>query len=199
MTATALTFHKQTFHPVSKNGQPWLTAAEIATALGYARNTFINRLYDRNKDEFTATMTGIVKLTTPGGTQETRAFSLRGAHLIAMFARTSTAKEFRRWVLDTLDKEVGAGETATTKKKELPKTSKLNATVLGVSMARNGDCVLYINCGVGFNIRVPIETYRKERFAVGDRIVMECLRGVNPLCGPFAAVYRKPEGEAFYD
>ena len=28
------------------------------------------------------------------------------AHLIAMFARTPVAKEFRKWVLDILDKEV---------------------------------------------------------------------------------------------
>lgn len=35
-----------------------------------------------------------------------RVFSLRGAHLLAMFARTTVAKEFRRWVLDILDREV---------------------------------------------------------------------------------------------
>ena len=35
-----------------------------------------------------------------------RIFSLRGAHLIAMFARTKVAKDFRKWVLDILDREV---------------------------------------------------------------------------------------------
>lgn len=35
-----------------------------------------------------------------------RIFSLRGCHLIAMFARTPVAKEFRKWVLDILDREV---------------------------------------------------------------------------------------------
>lgn len=35
--------------------------------------------------------------------QETRIFSLRGCHLLAMFARTPVAKEFRRWVLDVLE------------------------------------------------------------------------------------------------
>lgn len=33
-----------------------------------------------------------------------RIFSLRGCHLVAMFARTPVAKAFRRWVLDVLDK-----------------------------------------------------------------------------------------------
>lgn len=32
-------------------------------------------------------------------------FSLRGAHLIAMFARTPVAEDFRKWVLDLFDKE----------------------------------------------------------------------------------------------
>lgn len=39
-----------------------------------------------------------------------RIFSLRGAHLIAMFANTLVAKEFRKWCLDILDKEVGVPE-----------------------------------------------------------------------------------------
>lgn len=35
-----------------------------------------------------------------------RIFNLRGCHLITFFARTPVAKEFRKWVLDVLDKEV---------------------------------------------------------------------------------------------
>jgi len=34
---------------------------------------------------------------------ETRIYSPRGCHLIAMLARTERAKAFRRWVLDVLD------------------------------------------------------------------------------------------------
>lgn len=37
--------------------------------------------------------------------KKVRIFSLRGCHLVAMFARTAVAKEFRKWVLDVLDKE----------------------------------------------------------------------------------------------
>ena len=32
-----------------------------------------------------------------------RIFSLRGCHLLAMFARTPVAKAFRRWVLDVIE------------------------------------------------------------------------------------------------
>ncbi len=46
-----------------------------------------------------------VKLTTKGQQREVGIFSLRGARLIAMFSRTKVAKEFRKWVLDVLDKE----------------------------------------------------------------------------------------------
>lgn len=104
----ALAFQNTHFSVVDRNGQPWLRAAEISLALGYADDKAIHRIYARNTEEFTACMTGVVKLTTPGGEQETRIFSLRGAHLIAMFARTEKAKDFRRWVLDILDRETNA-------------------------------------------------------------------------------------------
>lgn len=51
-------------------------------------------------------MTAVVKLPTAGGEQDVRIFSLRGAHLLGMFARTERAVEFRRWVLDILDREI---------------------------------------------------------------------------------------------
>lgn len=51
-------------------------------------------------------MASVVNLTTRRVQRENRVFSLRGAHLIAMFTRTQVAKEFCKWVLDILDKEV---------------------------------------------------------------------------------------------
>ncbi|EPT2515949.1 P22AR C-terminal domain-containing protein [Klebsiella pneumoniae] len=101
-----LTFHNTNFAYMEMGGQVWLTAAEVGQALEYADDKAVQRIYSRHADEFTAQMTGVVKLTTPSGKQESRVFSLRGAHLVAMFARTPKAKEFRRWVLDILDREV---------------------------------------------------------------------------------------------
>lgn len=101
--ATALSFHSTTFGIVDHQGQPWLKANEIAQALGYADESAINRIYARRSDEFTDAMTCSVKLTDQIQTREIRIFSLRGAHLLAMFARTTVAKEFRAWVLDLLD------------------------------------------------------------------------------------------------
>ena len=50
-------------------------------------------------------MTALIDIQTAGGMQKVRVFSLRGTHLIAMFSHTKVAKDFRRWVLDILDRE----------------------------------------------------------------------------------------------
>lgn len=111
MTSLALSFNDVNFKPVQQNGQIWLTATELAKALGYAKSDAVTQVYERNKDEFTSSMTLTLKLRVKGfgngnSEKEARIFSLRGAHLIAMFAKTSIAKQFRKWVLDILDREV---------------------------------------------------------------------------------------------
>ena len=104
---TTLTFQNTTLSVINQNNQIWLTTKEIGKGLGYRNpSADIANLYDRNADEFTAEMTALVEMQTAGGLQKVRIFSLRGAHLIAMFARTKIAKAFRKWVLDVLDEEV---------------------------------------------------------------------------------------------
>ncbi|EDW0701279.1 hypothetical protein KV01_005826 [Salmonella enterica subsp. enterica] len=117
---TQLSFHDTKLTPVKRNNQIWLTAVEIAKALGYKKSDAVTQIYDRNADEFRADMTLTLNLSVKGfgngaSVKEVRVFSLRGAHLIAMFARTPVAKEFRRWVLDILDKEVGESVTTPVK------------------------------------------------------------------------------------
>jgi prophage antirepressor-like protein len=104
-----LSFHETQFNVVNHNNQIWLTAVEIAKALQYKSDDSVTKIYNRNHEEFSHGMSETVNLTVSGNlTKSIRVFSLRGAHLIAMFARTPVAKEFRRWVLDVLDREVGA-------------------------------------------------------------------------------------------
>jgi prophage antirepressor-like protein len=103
MGTPALAFHENHFDIVDRSGQPWLRLPQIGVALGYANPYKVQQVYDRNADEFTDNMTAVVELDTNGGKQQVRIFSLRGCHLLAMFARTKVAKEFRRWVLDVLD------------------------------------------------------------------------------------------------
>lgn len=105
--AAALVFESTTFEVIIRDDQPWLKAVDLARALGYSRSDKITRLFERNSAEFTDSMTAVVETPTlglPGNlVTQTRIFSLRGAHLLAMFARTAIAAMFRKWVLDILD------------------------------------------------------------------------------------------------
>ena len=103
---TSLTFQNTTLSVINQHNQTFLTASDLGKALEYADPVkAIVKIYDRNADEFTTEMTALIEMPTAGGIQKVRIFSLRGAHLIAMFARTKVAKDFRKWVLDVLDKE----------------------------------------------------------------------------------------------
>ena len=104
---TTLTFQNTTLSVINQNNKTYFTATDLGNALEYIQPSIaVMKIYDRNADEFTPEMTALVEMQTAGGLQKVRIFSLRGAHLIAMFARTKIAKEFRKWVLDVLDKEV---------------------------------------------------------------------------------------------
>ena len=104
---TTLTFQNTTLSVINQNNQTFLTASDLGKALDYSdADRSVRRLYTANADEFTPEMTALVEMQTAGGLQKVRIFSLRGAHLIAMFARTKIAKAFRKWVLDVLDEEV---------------------------------------------------------------------------------------------
>ena len=107
MTQSALAFRATSFDVVDQSSQPWLRANQIGLALEYKNPELsIAKLYRANAAEFTDSMTAVVKLPTAGGVQDVRIFSLRGAHLLGMFARTKVAADFRRWVLDVLDAQV---------------------------------------------------------------------------------------------
>ncbi|WP_286436358.1 BRO family protein [Acinetobacter sp. 251-1] len=124
MISLTLSFNEVKFNPVQHDQQIWLTASELAKALGYEKSNAVTQIYERNKDEFTSDMTTTLKLSVVNSNypvenlklrfskkdenleKTIRIFSLRGCHLITFFARTKVAKEFRKWVLDVLEKEV---------------------------------------------------------------------------------------------
>ena len=103
----ALTFNDVTLSPISHQNNLWIRAVELAHALGYAQENSVSRIYRSNSDEFTPDMTQVIEIfygADSALSTKARIFSLRGCHLVAMFARTPVAKAFRRWVLDVLDK-----------------------------------------------------------------------------------------------
>ncbi|AAF83514.1 phage antirepressor protein [Xylella fastidiosa] len=104
----AVCFSGKSLSIIDRDGVPHLTAADLARALGYKDTSAVLRIYSRHTDEFTYQMSLVVNLTVKGfgsGNSEkpVRLFSPRGCHLVAMFARTSVAAAFRRWVLDVLE------------------------------------------------------------------------------------------------
>lgn len=101
----ALTFNDVPLSPIFHQNSPWIRSVELARALGYSDESSVGRIYKRNAEEFTSEMTQVIEISdTVNLTVPSRIFSLRGCHLVAMFARTPVAKAFRRWVLDVLDK-----------------------------------------------------------------------------------------------
>ncbi|MEP8618311.1 P22AR C-terminal domain-containing protein [Enterobacter hormaechei] len=102
-----LNFQGKALVPVSNITGTWLTSSDLAKALQYSNSRAVTMIYKKYADEFTNGMTQVLEVSTSGNyRKKVRVFSLRGAHLIAMFSRTDVAKEFRRWVLDILDREV---------------------------------------------------------------------------------------------
>lgn len=128
MTSVALSFNDVNFSPVQQDGQIWLSAGELARALGYAKANAVTQVYDRNQDEFSPNMTQVID-NPQSLNLRLRIFSLRGCHLIAMFSKTPVAKQFRKWVLDILDKEVGAPVVKTHKSEREPLTNAVNMLV----------------------------------------------------------------------
>ncbi|EGO80834.1 BRO-N domain-containing protein [Xylella fastidiosa] len=101
---SAVCFSGKSLSIIDRDGTPYLSARELARALGYADERSVLRIYARRADEFTEQMTCVVKLTPQGEqARDIRLFSPRGCHMVSMFARTSVAAAFRRWVLDVLE------------------------------------------------------------------------------------------------
>lgn len=147
-----LTFEGVTLDVVHLDGEMWLRSPQIAEALGYSQENRIADLYNRNASEFTDKMTRLVKLPTAGGEQTVRVFSLRGAHLLGMFARTERARDFRRWVLDVLDHYV----------KQLPADA---AETLTPSEQQQLQEAVHLRCQ-----SVPAELQGKARAEIWSRI-----------------------------
>ena len=91
-------FHEHKIELVNKNGQLYLSGAQIGRVIELAQNDGVAKIYNRHKDEFTDDMT----MVTRQGRSTVRLFNREGAWLIGMFARTPKAAEFRRWVLKVL-------------------------------------------------------------------------------------------------
>lgn len=161
---TALTFNDIIFSPVNHQNSLWIRAVELANALGFKREDQAAKIYRAHTDEFTTDMAQVVEITDNAESAfpvKSLLFSLRGCHLLAMFARTPVAKAFRKWVLDVLDRlaaeeraalpevpHIAITPSTTASRKPLEKLVKVWARQSGLIV---GDCWTMLNAA--FNLQ----------------------------------------------
>lgn len=158
---TALAFQSTKFDVVDQNGQPWLQARQIGKALGYSRSDAILNIYERNKDEFSLDMTTTIEMMVGITPVEVRIFSLRGCHLLAMFARTDPAKAFRHWVLDVLESLSKHGEPVALPPTTTPITPDQQCTLQGMVKALVEKGGIYANIWSRFNNHFRLGSYKQ--------------------------------------
>ena len=135
---TTLEFEGVDIRIIDRSGRPWITQTDLARALyglkggdtsvgtlaGPTRS--VNRVFNKNRDEFTDDMTAILTMETAGGPQEVRIYSTRGAYLMGMLAKTESGKRFRQWVLDVLEGKASLNGSGS-RRLDLPKKEDLTA------------------------------------------------------------------------
>ena len=82
----------------------WMTREQIGTALEYTPDpsNSISVIHRRHKDRLDK-FSGVVKLTTPSGTQDCTVYSARGVFEICRWSRQAKADEFMDWVWEIVD------------------------------------------------------------------------------------------------
>lgn len=104
--ANQLMFGDVALEVIERGGRIWLCDEQIGQALGYARPAAsVYQLYKRFADEFQPGMTETLHVRHHGRLRHMRMFTPRGCHLLAMFARTPAAREFRKWLAHVFDED----------------------------------------------------------------------------------------------
>lgn len=94
----------------SNEKEMFMTTEQLGNCLGYQYSKqAISKILDRNAYLKEKEFSGIVKLGTPSGEQETRVFTEDGIYEVTMLAKTEKAKEFRAFIRKLL-KSLRKGE-----------------------------------------------------------------------------------------
>lgn len=108
-------FNNSQLKVIESNSQRVLTATDIAKALGFEKVKSVSNIYTRHASEFDG-LSWVINLMTETQSYQNRVFNREGAWLIGMFARTSKAAEFRKWVLKVLGAVADSANNAQTGK-----------------------------------------------------------------------------------
>lgn len=97
-------FQNQNIKLTTFNGESYLNGNQIGSCLELAFPAkAVAKIYRKHKKEFTPEMSIAAEMPTATGNKLTRIYSLRGAALIAMYAQTPIAAQFRAFILDVLE------------------------------------------------------------------------------------------------
>lgn len=119
-------FQNNELEVIDINGTPYLRGRQIGDTLQLAKGyRAVQKIFQRHRNEFTPDMMLSIELPTNGGKQLTNVFSARGAALIAMYAQTPVAAQFRAFILDVLE-----GKQSTKAQAEQIKQLKLQINTL---------------------------------------------------------------------
>lgn len=119
-------FQDQNIEIITVNGESYLNGNQIGSCLELAFPAkAVAKIYRKHKKEFMPEMSIAVEMPTTTGNKLTRLYSLRGAALIAMYAQTPVAAQFRAFILDVLE-----GKQSTKAQAEQIKQLKLQINTL---------------------------------------------------------------------
>ena len=100
----SITFNGHELDTIQAEGGVWLLGNQIGSCMEYMfPDKSIQRLYRKNAHQFSPDMIVEIEVLTHAGIRKTRAFSPRGAALLALLAKTPVADRFRAFVLDKLE------------------------------------------------------------------------------------------------
>jgi prophage antirepressor-like protein len=86
---------------IDKDGERWVTAKQLAEALGYSRADKLAQLIERNPDEFRR-KTSSLKMRDEVQTRNATIINYHGVIRASMLSNAPRAKEFRDWAEDVL-------------------------------------------------------------------------------------------------
>ncbi len=90
---------KVDLNPVERDGQVLVLEEDLGRALGYANPALsVQKLYRQYESELKHYSTKTESVFVNGKTYATRGYTLEGALMLSMFARTNSAKRVRAWL-----------------------------------------------------------------------------------------------------
>jgi len=158
-----------------ENKEILMTSEQLGIALNYANpRNGIGKIVERNpylkKNEFS----GVVKLSTPGGIQETRVFKEDGIYEVTFLANTERAREFREWVRSVL-KALRKGEVQITpiQKNSIEAVKLVNQQVgmLIDSVEELGTKLCEVDKKIETQITISFNQAKGIQFAVKSRVI----------------------------